>query len=102
MAAQDSNEPVSDLWQFFNNFFPFFFSGSKRICLPTQSTRTATGMKVKLNSKQRKLTSGVDIGLEEYKWQEQCEVQRKYCHKVMSLNIICVVPIQEGWTIMLG
>ena len=48
IAAQDTDEPISDLCQFFNNFILFlYFSGSKRICLPTQGTRTATGVKVK-------------------------------------------------------
>lgn len=55
-AVQDTDESISDFQTstLCMNFFSSVYSGRKRVCLSTQSTSTATGVKVKGNSKERK------------------------------------------------
>ena len=87
IAAQDSDEPLSHLYQTcpvcINFFLLFFFSGSKRIRLPTQSTRTTTGVKVKQQTEELHVTHKC---LKVQTGTEQCEVKRKACLKVTRLN----------------
>ena len=63
----------------FNFFLLFFFSGSKRICLSTQSTRTDTGVKVNIQT-----------------GTEQCEVKSslKVMRKIPKLLVKHVVGQQ--------